>query len=63
MAAPHVAGAAALLDAQYGGTLDPPRLRALLEQTATDLGPSGADPAYGKGFLDVCRLLGCEGGG
>jgi hypothetical protein len=62
MAAPHVAGAAALLDAQYGGTLDPPRLRALLEQTATDLGPPGADPFYGKGFLDACRLVGCDGG-
>jgi subtilisin family serine protease len=62
MAAPHVAGAAALLDAEHGGRLDPARLRALLEQTAEDLAPPGADGFYGKGRIDACRLVGCLAG-
>jgi subtilisin family serine protease len=60
MAAPHVAGAAALLDGQHGGGLDAAHLRTRLGQTAEDLGPPGADPLYGKGRIDVCRLLGCR---
>jgi subtilisin family serine protease len=60
MAAPHVSGAAALLDAQYRGGLDAGQLRARLESTAEDLGAPGADPEYGKGRLDLCRLLGCR---
>jgi len=59
MAAPHVAGAAALLDAQHGGSLRAGQLRARLQSTAEDLGAPGADPEYGKGRIDVCRLLGC----
>jgi subtilisin family serine protease len=59
MAVPHVAGAAALLDSQHGGRLNAGQLRARLESTAEDLGKPGADPEYGKGRLDLCRLLGC----
>ena len=59
MAAPHVAGAAALLDSQYGGRLRAGQLRARLQATAEDLGRPGADPDYGRGRIDVCRLLGC----
>lgn len=59
MATPHVAGAAALLDAQYGGGLRPAQLRARLQQTAEDLGKRGADAAYGKGRINVCDLVGC----
>jgi subtilisin family serine protease len=59
MAAPHVAGAAALLDAQHGGRLRASQLRARLQATAEDLGKPGADPEYGSGRIDLCRLLGC----
>lgn len=57
MAAPHVAGAAALATAYQGA--GPGRLRTGLERTAEDLGPRGRDPFYGRGRLDVCALLGC----
>jgi lantibiotic leader peptide-processing serine protease len=59
MAAPHVAGAAALLDAQSGGRLNAGRLRTALERTADDLGKPGRDPFFGRGRLNVCRLLDC----
>ena len=59
MAAPHVAGAAALLDAQFGGGLRAGQLRSRLQASAEDLGAPGADPDYGKGRIDVCGLLGC----
>jgi subtilisin family serine protease len=59
MAAPHVAGAAALLDAQHGGRLGASQLRVRLQATAEDLGKPGADPEYGNGRIDLCRLLGC----
>lgn len=58
-ATPHVAGAAALLDAQYGGGLNAGRLKSALERTADDLGKRGADPQYGAGRINVCNLLGC----
>jgi serine protease len=59
VAVPHVSGAAALLDAQHGGRLRSSQLRAALQSTAEDLGEPGADPDYGRGRIDVCRLLGC----
>jgi hypothetical protein len=59
-AAPHVSGAAALLDAQSGGALRATRLIAALQRTADDLGAPGRDPYYGRGRLNVCNLLGCE---
>ena len=59
MATPHVAGAAALLDAQYGGSLNGGQLQARLQNTADDLGKNGADPFYGKGRINVCSLVGC----
>jgi subtilisin family serine protease len=60
MATPHVSGAAALLDAQYGGELGPAQLKTKLQQTADDLGKRGADPYYGKGRINVCELVGCQ---
>jgi hypothetical protein len=54
--APHVAGAAALLVAQLGR--NPAAIRARLLQSADDLGPSGTDPFYGKGRLNVARAVG-----
>jgi subtilisin family serine protease len=57
--APHVSGAAALLDAQADGNLRATRLMAALQRTADDLGAPGRDPRYGRGRLNVCKLLRC----
>ena len=56
MAAPHVAGAAALVGAKDGRT--GAALRAGLNAAADDLGAAGRDPAFGFGRLNVCRALG-----
>ena len=63
MAAPHVAGAAALMSARDGKT--GAALRAGLTSTADDLGAAGRDPSFGFGRLNVCRALGgtCAYGG
>ena len=58
MAAPHVSGAAALLDGPTGGSLNAGRLRAALQRSADDLGRRGADPSHGKGRINVARLVG-----
>lgn len=55
MASPHVAGAAAVLAG--AGVEAPGRIRAALERTADDLGPSGADPFFGKGRINVLELI------
>ena len=52
MAAPHVAGALALLLSAYPG-LTAAQQEAALEQGAQDLGPSGPDNSFGFGRLDV----------
>ena len=54
MAAPHVAGVAALI-AENGGK--PGQWRSRIERTAEDLGKKGADPQYGKGFLDAAAAV------
>lgn len=61
MAAPHVAGAAALLlntpvgsaDLNGNGTWDPSEVLARLQATATDLGAAGVDSLYGAGLLNA----------
>ncbi len=58
-ATPHVGGAAALLDAQYGGGLNASRLKSALQRTADDLGRQGTDPFNGRGRINVCSLVGC----
>jgi bacillopeptidase F len=52
MAAPHVAGALALLLSAHPH-LSVAQQRALLLNAAHDLGPSGADNDYGAGRLDA----------
>ena len=52
MAAPHAAGAAALVETAKGNS-NPGYLRARMQNTAMALGAPGADPYYGKGHLDV----------
>jgi lantibiotic leader peptide-processing serine protease len=60
MAAPHVAGAAALLDAQHAGGLNGARLQTRLERSADDIAEGGtAQHEFGRGRLNVCNLLGC----
>lgn len=54
MAAPHVAGAAAVLRA--AGLSAQQTVDRLLE-TAKDLGPSGPDSTYGSGRLDLTRAV------
>jgi serine protease len=50
MAAPHVAGFAALLMQQ--GITKPAAIEAAMTQFATDLGASGRDDAYGHGLIN-----------
>ncbi len=61
MAAPHVAGAAALVlstpvaawDADADGSWDSDEVEARLKATATDLGDPGADSLYGAGLVSA----------
>jgi lantibiotic leader peptide-processing serine protease len=56
MAAPHVAGVAAL--AVSNGASNPAQVRAAIEGGADDLGDAGVDPKYGKGRLNAARSAG-----
>ena len=58
-AAPHVAGVAALLIAE-GAKGNPAQVKNAIIKAADDLGQPGADPFYGKGFINVPRALGLE---
>ena len=60
MAAPHVAGAAAVL---RGLGLDNGATRSRLLATAVDLGPPGPDPVFGAGRLDVAAAVAGMTGG
>jgi serine protease len=55
MAAPHVAGVAALLYSQ--GVTNPAAIEALIKATATDLGSPGRDDEYGFGLIQPRRAL------
>jgi serine protease len=55
MAAPHVAGVAALLYSQ--GINNPAAIEAALKRFAKDLGPPGPDPEYGAGLVDARAAL------
>ncbi len=52
MAAPHVAGAAALL-LSLRPDLSPQQVKGLLFESARDVGPTGIDHASGNGMLDI----------
>lgn len=55
MAAPHVAGAAALLFS--AGVGDAATVRQILSDTADDLGSAGYDTTYGNGLINVAKAL------
>jgi serine protease len=55
MAAPHVAGVAAMLMQQ--GVTDPAAIEDLLEKTAIDLGAPGRDDIFGFGLVDARNAL------
>ena len=55
MAAPHVAGTAALIMSQ--GVTDPAAVEALIKATARDLGPPGRDDDYGFGLVQPRAAL------
>lgn len=57
MAAPHVAGLAALIVEQVGKK-QVGAVRNRLHQMSDDLGKVGADPIYGKGRINVVKALG-----
>jgi subtilisin family serine protease len=55
MAAPHVAGLAALLYSQ--GITNPAAIEAAIKRFAVDLGPAGKDNEYGHGLIDARATL------
>jgi hypothetical protein len=55
MAAPHVAGLAALLMSR--GHSDPALVEAIIKETAQDLGSPGQDDAFGHGMIQPFRAL------
>ena len=59
MAAPHVAGLAALLVEDIGHG-KPSQVKQRLQKTADDLGQPGKDPLYGHGRINVPNALGLE---
>ncbi len=55
MAAPHVAGVAALV--MSTGVRDVARVEAILRETAQDLGPAGRDDRYGAGLVSASAAV------
>src|ERR1051326_6170248 len=53
----HVAGGGAAVIAARGRA-NPAQVRAILEQTADDLGEPGTDPFYGRGRVNAARAVG-----
>lgn len=56
MAAPHVAGVAALVRSRFP-ELDRAAVKARLEQTAADLGDPGGDEVFGHGLVDAAAAI------
>ena len=57
LAAPHVAGVAALVIQANAGLLTPAQVRTILEQSADDLGKPGNDDYYGLGRVNAMRAV------
>lgn len=57
MAAPLVAGIAALIIEKNGGPMHPDAVRTRLQQSAIDLGKPGKDELYGHGWVNALRAI------
>ena len=57
MAAPAVAGVAALMKAKYGTQATPAFIKSRLEQTAVDKGEPGRDDLFGFGIVNARAAL------
>lgn len=57
MAAPYVAGVAALVQAANGNTLSPHQVARHLQRTARDIGAPGRDDRSGWGVVDVAKAV------
>ena len=58
MAAPHVAGVAAIIVGESGGPMSPAHVEAALRASADDLGKSGNDDFYGAGRVNAANAVG-----
>jgi subtilisin family serine protease len=56
-AAAHVAGVAALIIGQNGGSLHPAQVESILKQSADDLGKPGNDDYFGKGRVNAYKAV------
>jgi subtilisin family serine protease len=56
-AAAHVAGVAALIIGQNGGSLNPAQVESVLKQSADDLGKPGNDDYYGMGRVNAYKAV------
>lgn len=56
MATPHVAGAAVLIKQRFPA-YTPAQVKALLQKSATDLGPAGIDLTYGAGLINCEKAV------
>ena len=57
MAAPHVAGVAALVIEANGGSMKPGDVVSVLKKTADDLGKKGNDDYYGHGRVNAYEAV------
>jgi lantibiotic leader peptide-processing serine protease len=60
MAAPLVAGVAALIIEKNGGEMNPLAVGAILQRSATDYGKPGNDEWYGLGWINAAKAVGVE---
>ena len=58
MAAPHVAGVAAIIVGENGGSMSPSHVEAALRASADDLGKPGNDDFYGAGRVNAASAAG-----
>ena len=55
--APHVSGVAALIIGKNGGEMHPAQVKAIIEQSADDLGKPGMDDYYGRGRINAYNAV------
>lgn len=57
VSAPHVSDVAALIIGKHGGEMDAAQVKAIIEQSAGDLGKPGMDDYYGRGRINACTAV------